>query len=1661
MKTTPQFPRQRTGALASIPLSIFLALVPSLGLAADQTWDGGGVNSFWQTSENWIGDAAPLSGDVLVFTGTTRTATTNNFPVGTLFGGLAFETPAGGFMLSGNPITLVGDIVDNQVVVTETVNLALALNATRSVNVVDNGFLVLAGVVSGPDAGLTKTGDGLLSLTAANTFGGPVTISAGTLSVASDANLGTPPAVPTPGAIVINGGALRATSSFTLNANRGIMVGPPSGTGVGTFDVLSGATLTYGGTMANNGGGIGGLTKSSFGGLTLAGANTYAGPTIIQNGTATLDFTPATAPVSHIISPSSALTLGGANAGLGAVSYAALILNAKAGSVDSQAFQGTTVDVGPAIVRANGNGGTADLSLGTLTHNPGGVLNLVIPTATGGLGSISTLTPNLNGILGGWATVGSGSAPVGNVTIGTDWASVDASGRVVPYAGYTVFPTDGTVRSLATPATNLRIDDTSSGDVVIDAENGGTTSDLNTINLSVARALSIVIGSGNTLRLGRFGGLLRSDAATAAITWALGNSTGGANGVQNAGTLTAGGTPDTPGELVFTINAPSQSAGSLNVECAVTDNGSGPVTVVKAGPGSMKFRGHNSYSGGTCILQGRFQLAGSEIGTANPDGWGTGPVYIMPGGQAFPSGAGGAGPIINDWFIAGFGTSAENTGAIRLGNGFQLAGRVTLIGDARLGGGGSSSAAAGGAMILGKITGNRSLDIGSTANVGSGHSVVILANPLNDWTGNTTIVGRTGGTAGNARLALGANEVIPDGFGKGNVIIGNSGNTASACTLDLNGFSETVNGLSSAGNPANDFVQNNSAGTTSTLTLGNNDQTATYAGIIQDGAGVVAVTKIGRGVQTLTGANTYSGVTTVEGGTLAVSGAGSIANSLQILVNRGAALDVSGITGGFYTANSLAVNDGTLTIATTVTPGINDLSLSNATLQTAINPATINIEATTLTTSGAANVVDLAAVSGVTSYPATFTLIKYLGPLAGTGFNFTLGNAPSPSTQGYFVDNSANSSVDLVLLDGPKPLTWTGTASSDWDLLAVNWLAFGVTPVAFLNGDTAIFTDAAATGEVNLTTTLKPGAVTVNNVTRDYAFSGSGNLSGIGGLFKDGAGTLTLANSGINDFTGGIIVSNGTLKVGAGGTTGNLPAGSIANHGALVFSRSDDFTVSSDISGVGRLTQSGSGIVTLSGANSYEGATLVAQGILRAGSPTALGSNFGSTTVSSGATLDVNGQNLSMESVTVSGSGVGGAGAIVNSGSDQINALQSVTLVGDTTFGGTRRWDIRGGGSALNTGGTALNLTKVGPNQVSLVGVAVDSLGTIIVQEGTFSIETTTAFMGASVPAIDVAAGSTLQLYNNSGPLYNMIGLHGDGAATTLNNASGANTLSGTIALNGNCRVNVGGTSLTIDGPLGGGGSLTKIGASQLILAGTTTYSGPTTAANGTLVVNWSKGGGAGIDVLATGTLAGMGPIAEPVLIAPGGTLSPGDAVTPATALTINNAVTLRGTIAMDVNKSGTDFSSSDSLSGTTSLALGGTLQLVLGGDPLAEGDVFKLFSFSSASGKFTAILPAVPGPNLGWDTSRLTLDGTLRVVEAVLQPQIENMTISGPDAIISGGGGMPGGSYHVLTSTSIAAPLTMWVLAGSGFFAGDGSFTHMTAFNANEPQRFFLIQVP
>ena len=225
-------------------------------------------------------------------------------------------------------------------------------------------------------------------------------------------------------------------------------------------------------------------------------------------------------------------------------------------------------------------------------------------------------------------------------------------------------------------------------------------------------------------------------------------------------------------------------------------------------------------------------------------------------------------------------------------------------------------------------------------------------------------------------------------------------------------------------------------------------------------------------------------------------------------------------------------------------------------------------------------------------------------------------------------------------------------------------------------------------------------------------------------LLKAGTGTATFLNSGADGYRGGVIVgagkmvlgsdnsisggvivsNNATLQIGTNGGSGTLPSGTSFDDGTLIFNRGADLSVDSVIAGAatGSILKTNSGVLALNAANTFTGAVVVVGGTVQAGNAAALGRTNSGTTISSGGTLDVNGLSLGFEPVTVVGDGVGNNGALYNSGADQTAAFRRVTLAGNTTFGGTGRWDVRSSNLAdsslgsLLSGGQPYNITKVG-----------------------------------------------------------------------------------------------------------------------------------------------------------------------------------------------------------------------------------------------------------------------------------------------------------------------------------------------------------------------------
>ena len=173
---------------------------------------------------------------------------------------------------------------------------------------------------------------------------------------------------------------------------------------------------------------------------------------------------------------------------------------------------------------------------------------------------------------------------------------------------------------------------------------------------------------------------------------------------------------------------------------------------------------------------------------------------------------------------------------------------------------------------------------GSASLTKQGSQTLTILN-ANTYTGATTISAGT--------LQLGASNVLPDGAGTGNVT--NNG------TLDLNTFSDAINGLSGSGTV--DTV----AGGTSTLTVGNGDGSGTFSGIIQNTAGTLALIKTGTNTQVLQGANTFTGGVTIKNGTLESKTTQTTLGTGTVVLGGAGSTNATFITGQNNT-NSFIIN---------------------------------------------------------------------------------------------------------------------------------------------------------------------------------------------------------------------------------------------------------------------------------------------------------------------------------------------------------------------------------------------------------------------------------------------------------------------------------------------------------------------------------------------------------------------------------------------------------------------------------------------------------------------------------------------------------------------------------------------------------------------------------
>jgi len=220
--------------------------------------------------------------------------------------------------------------------------------------------------------------------------------------------------------------------------------------------------------------------------------------------------------------------------------------------------------------------------------------------------------------------------------------------------------------------------------------------------------------------------------------------------------------------------------------------------------------------------------------------------------------------------------------------------------------------------IAADISGPGALRIGAAAANGATGGRVLL-------TGTNTY---TGGTVLNARdtLQLGGGSTL--GSTTAPLTIENSNNNRGWGTLDLNGTSQSVGSLSGGGGT----ILNNAAGTASTLTIGNgNTGGGEFMGNLVNGNGNLALAKIGTATISLSGTNTYTGVTTISGGTLQVSRINSpLAGNGRLVLMQSPTNVISRVDGTNGFTGTIVVKAGWLTAATNGSFGTNDITVDPA-----------------------------------------------------------------------------------------------------------------------------------------------------------------------------------------------------------------------------------------------------------------------------------------------------------------------------------------------------------------------------------------------------------------------------------------------------------------------------------------------------------------------------------------------------------------------------------------------------------------------------------------------------------------------------------------------------------------------------------------------------------
>ena len=876
----------------------------------------------------------------------------------------------------------------------------------------------------------------------------------------------------------------------------------------------------------------------------------------------------------------------------------------------------------------------------------------------------------------------------------------------------------------------------------------------------------------------------------------------GANGlvVANAVQTNGVGTIDS-GPGIFSLNGVIGGAGSIT----------------KIGSGNLVLNGANGFNG--------LDLSAGTVTVGTNTAAGIGGI-AMAGGTTLAAGVSGL-VLTNAISTAGVGTISSGPGV------FSLNGVVS--------GAGSISKTGSGNLVLNAANGFNGLDlVAGTVTLGTNTSAGIGGIAMSG--GTTLAAGVSGLVLTNAITTAGVGTIDSGpGVLSLNGVVGGAGSIRkiSAGNLILNG-ANGFNGLDLA------------AGT---VTVG----TTTSAGI--GGIGLADGTTLAAGVSglVLTNAITTAGIGTINSGpgvlslNGVISGPGSIGKIGAGNLNLGGAngfsgLDLTAGTVTVFTNTAAGIGNIGMTGGTTLAAGVSGLALAN-------------------------NILIFAGVGTIDSGPGSFTLNGMIGgpgSLTKTG----LGNLAL---------NGNNAYDGLNILTGRVTLG-TNTA--------------GGSGLITLNGAAALASGAAGLVVANNIVTLG-GLTGIDN--GGFVFTLNGTISGPGNIFATGTGNLVLnGNNGFNNLNigggtvtvgtntaagaGNIVIGDGTTL--AAGVSGLVVANTIATPGAgRIDSEAGTFQLDGVISGPGSITKLGSGNLLLNGVNSFAGGLAIDAGTATLGTNAAAGT--GTIALAGGTTLAAGVSGLVLaNTVTTAGIGtidsgpgvlslngvVGGPGSITKTGSGNLNlnapngfnGLQvnggTVTVFTTTSagIGGIGLAD----GTTLAAGVSGLVLTNAittagigtinsGPGVLSLNGVisGPGSIGKI--GAGNLNLGGANGFSG-----LDLTAG-TVTVFTNTAAGIGNIGM--TGGTTLAAGVSGLALANNILIFAGVGTIDSGPGILTLNGMIGGPGSLTKTGTGNLALNGNNGFAGGLGITSGTVTVGSNTAAGAGLITIAGGTTLAAG----------------------------------------------------------------------------------------------------------------------------------------------------------------------------------------------------------